>query len=73
MEIAEVEEFVALIEIKNVFMNMRSQILPTNSGYLEINDQIVYNYEKVLDQITVLKRTTYNKKNTRNCWHTQTV
>ena len=62
MEIAEVEEFVALIEIKNVFMNMRLQELPTDSGYLEINDQIVYNYEKVLDQITVLKRTTYNKK-----------
>ena len=57
----QAENFVGLTEIKNVFIIIPSQEIPTCSGYLEINDQIVYNYERTLDQITRLKQSKYNK------------
>jgi hypothetical protein len=58
----QAENFVGLTEIKNVFIRIPSQEIPTCSGYLEINDQIVYNYERTLDQITRLKQSNYNKE-----------
>ena len=57
----QAENFVGLTEIKNVFIRIPSQEIPTCSGYLEINDQIVYNYERTLDQITRLKQSKYIK------------
>jgi len=57
----QAENFVGLTEIKNVFIIIPSREIPTCSGYLEINDQIVYNYERTLDQITRLKQSKYNK------------
>jgi hypothetical protein len=57
----QAKNFVGLTEIKNVFMAIPFHEIPTNSGYLEINDQIVYNYERTLDQITLLKRSKYDK------------
>jgi len=58
----QAENFVGLTEIKNVFIRIPSQEIPTCSGYLEINDQIVYNYERTSDQITRLKQSKYNKE-----------
>jgi hypothetical protein len=57
----QAENFVGLTEIKNVFMTIPLQEIPTCSGYLEINDQIVFNYERTLCQITQLKQSKYNK------------
>jgi len=57
----QAENFVGLTEIKNVFNRIPSHEIPTCSGYLEINDQIVYNYERTLDQITRLKQSKYIK------------
>jgi hypothetical protein len=57
----QTESLVGLTEIKNVFMRIPLQEIPTCSGYLEINDQIVFNYERTLDQITQLKQSKYNK------------
>jgi hypothetical protein len=57
----QAENFVGLTEIKNVFMTIPLQKIPTCSGYLEINDQIVFNYERTLCQITQLKQSKYNK------------
>lgn len=57
----QAENFVGLTELKNVFITIPSQEIPTCSGYLEINDQIVYNYERTLDQITRLKQSKNNK------------
>jgi len=50
-----------LTEIQNVVMKTPFQEIPSCSGYIEINDQIIYNYEKVLDNITLLKQSKYNK------------